>query len=414
MPQQKWVAITGIGITTPLGITADENWANLIQGKSGIGWISRFDTQGCLTRIGGQVPDAYFDAEHEVLSSNVIQKFIFPVRLAMFTARQAICDAGIKSNNDIRGEHVGVVTGCGGSVYNDEFMFQKNNAARLTSNSVEMLDSHAVAISREFKFRGPAFNVATACSSGAFAVGLAYDFVCRTGNQCLAIGVDTMIMKEKINGFNQILAISESNDPPEKASRPFDKKRNGFVVSEGAGALFMEPYDSAVRRSSRIYAIIAGYSVTSEAYNIMAPEPSGLQMARTMDNALRNAALSPDRIGYINAHGTSTPYNDLVETKAIKKVFGERAMKIPVSSQKSMIGHSIGGAGAIEAAVTALSLYHQVITPTINLENPDPQCDLDYVPHHARKAESLQAAISNSFGFGGHNCTLALIRENVQ
>jgi 3-oxoacyl-[acyl-carrier-protein] synthase II len=405
---KNWVAITGIGMTTPLGLSTEECWANMVLGKSGIGWITRFNTNDCLTRIAGQLPDAYFEVERQFFSSEMIQQIIYPVRLSMFSVRQAIHDAGFTQDR-FQNQRVGVVTGSGGSVYNDAIMLKANDTDQAALTNIEMLDSHSVAISQMFEFKGPSFNVATACSSGAYAVGFAYDYVLRTGNPCLAVGVDTMIMKEKIVGFNQILAISENNEPPEKASRPFDKKRNGFVVSEGSCALFLEPFDSAKNRSARIYAGIAGYAATSEAYNIMAPEPDGIQMARVMSSALYNAGIPAERIGYINAHGTSTLYNDLAETKAIKLVFKDQAPTIPVSSQKSMIGHSIGGAGAIEAGVTALSLFHQIITPTINLDNPDPQCDLDYVPHNARIMDSLQAAISNSFAFGGHNCTLALV-----
>ena len=403
----KHVAVTGIGMITPLGITANECWNNLVEGKSGIHRITRFSTEELLTQIGGEIPPEYFQAEQHLFSSDVIERMIFPVRLAVYVVNLAIEDSGI-SRKEIQNSFTGVITGSGGSVYNDDVMFKSKDADRVAAPSLEMLDSHAATISREFGFRGSSYNVATACSSGAFAVGLGYDYVVQTGFPCFAVGVDTMVLKEKLIGFNQILAISENNAHPEKASRPFDKKRNGFVVSEGACALLLEPYEYALKRQSRIYAVISGYAATSEAYNIIAPEPEGIQMARTMKNALEYAGVSPDDVGYINAHGTSTLYNDLTETRAIKRVFQKQASLIPISSQKSMIGHSIGAAGAIEAGVTALSIYHQVISPTINLDYPDPECDLDYVPHKSRKVNSLGTAISNSFGFGGHNCTLVL------
>jgi 3-oxoacyl-[acyl-carrier-protein] synthase II len=271
-----------------------------------------------------------------------------------------------------------------------------------------MLNALSACVSIEFGFKGPSFNVATACASGAFAIGLGYDYVRRAGDICLAIGIDTMLLKETIDGFNQLLALSEENDHPEKASRPFDKRRSGFVISEGACALLLESYEHARRRGARIYALISGHASTSEGYNIVAPEPGGAEMAKTMDFALQRAGLPKEKIGYVNAHGTSTPHNDLAETRAIKLVFGENAYKIAVSSQKSMIGHSIGGSGGIECGVTALSLYHRRLTPTINYEEPDPECDLDYVPNKAREANGLEAAITNSFGFGGHNSTIVL------
>jgi 3-oxoacyl-[acyl-carrier-protein] synthase II len=228
------------------------------------------------------------------------------------------------------------------------------------------------------------------------------------------IGIETMLHEETINGFNQLMALSEQNEFPEKASRPFDKKRDGFVISEGACALLLESYDHAVRRGARIYAVMSGYACTSEAFNIVAPDPEGKEMAKTMELAIQNAGIPKENIGYINAHGTSTPHNDLAETKAVKRVFGASAYNIPISSQKSMIGHPIGAAGAIEFAVTALTLYHQLITPTINYEEPDPNCDLDYVPNKARKVPFLEAAITNSFGFGGHNCSIVLEKHHSQ
>ena len=272
----------------------------------------------------------------------------------------------------------------------------------------DMLDAHGGCISMEFGFKGPSFNVSTACSSGAFAVDIGADYIRLHGDVCLVIGVETLLNKDTIDGFSQLMALSEQNDFPEKASCPFDKKRNGFVFSEGCCAILLESYEHARRRDARIYALISGAGATSEAYNIIAPEPKGLAMARTMRLALERSGMSKDRIGYINAHGTSTIHNDRAETLAVKEVFGKEAYNIPVSSQKSMIGHTIGAAGAIECAVTALSLYHGIITPTINYETFDPECDLDYVPNSARKAAGFEAAMTNSFAFGGHNVTLVL------
>jgi 3-oxoacyl-[acyl-carrier-protein] synthase II len=398
------VAITGIGMITPLGVTTGDCWRNLVDGKSGIQRITRFDTTLSLTKIGGQIPEIYFEMEKILLSNKIYEQALYPSRLSILSARQALTDSGLSLDRIDRG-YTGVITGSGGSSQGDGLEYGRHAKLGFTS---EMLDAHALWLSREFDFGGPSFNVATACSSGAFAVGLGVDHVVRTHQICLVVGIDTMLLKETLDGFNQLLAISESNDYPEKASKPFDKRRNGFVLAEGACALLLEPYSHAMERKARIYAVISGYAFTSEAYNIMAPDPEGKAMAETMSMALENSKTSIDKIGYINAHGTSTIHNDIAETKAIKRVFGEKALSIPISSQKSMMGHTIGAAGAIETAVTALSLYHRLITPTINLEEPDPACDLDYVPNHCRKVKSLEAAITNSFGFGGHNSCIVL------
>lgn len=402
--RDQLVAITGIGMITPLGVTTDDCWNNLVNGKSGIRYITRFDTHSCLTKIGGQIPDIYFKMEKTLLPDEIYEQALFPSRLSILAARQAMTDSRLSLGHIDRG-CAGVITGSGGSSQGDGLEYGRHAELNFTG---EMLDAHALWVSREFGFGGPSFNVATACSSGAFAVGLGVDHVVRTHQICLVVGIDTMLLRETLDGFNQLLAISESNEYPEKASRPFDKHRNGFVLAEGACALLLEPYSHAMDRKARIYAVISGYAFTSESYNIMAPDPEGKLMAETMSTALENSKTSIDKIGYINAHGTSTIHNDIAETKAIKRVFGGKAPGIPISSQKSMMGHTIGAAGAIETAVTALSLYHGLITPTVNLEEPDPACDLDYVPNHCRKVKSLEAAITNSFGFGGHNSCIVI------
>ena len=403
--REHLVAVTGIGMICPLGITTTECWENMLEGKPGIQRITRFDPSECLTQIGGELPDKYYELEKNAFSHRAYKRSILPSRLSILSARQAIEDGGIQVE-DVDVSKVAVITGCGGSTFGDQIMlFEKE---RKYTFSHEMLNALSACVSIEFGFKGPTFNVATACASGAFAIGLGYDYVTRRGDLCVAIGIDTMLLKETIDGFNQLMALSEQNEYPEKASRPFDKRRSGFVLSEGACAVILESYEHATRRGAKIYAVMSGYAATSEGYNIVAPEHEGKEMAKTMDFATQNAGIPKERIGYISAHGTSTLHNDLAETRAIKRVFGTDAYKIPVSSQKSMIGHSIGAAGAIEFAVTALTLYHQVITPTINYEEPDPGCDLDYVPNEARKVQSLKAAITNSFGFGGHNSTIVL------
>jgi len=404
----RFAAITGIGMICPLGITAAECWKNMVGGKSGIRKITRFDASQCDSQIAGEIPDKYFEREKVILPGGFYEKNILPTRLSMAVAQEAVVDAQLDLAA-VEATKAGVITGCGGSSFGDQTAFN-NTQKNMINYSSEMLSAHADRVRAELGFRGPSFNVATACSSGAFAVQIAYDYVRTYGDICLAIGVETMINKPAIDGFCRLMALSIDNDHPQKASRPFDKHRTGFVISEGACAILLESYDHAVCRGARIYALLTGAASTSEAYNIVAPEPEGREIARTMETAIQNAGLKKARIGYINAHGTSTIHNDRSETKAIKRVFGSGAYSIAVSSQKSMIGHSIGSSGAIEAAITSLSLQHQVITPTINYEDPDPECDLDYVPNEARKMQSLEAAISNSFGFGGHNVSLVLQR----
>jgi 3-oxoacyl-[acyl-carrier-protein] synthase II len=401
----QFVAITGIGMICPLGVGTEECWQNMLLGKSGIRRITRFDVSECRTQIGGELPDHYYELEKQAFPQRVFKRSILVSRLSILTAGQAIEDARLPLTG-VNTSKAAVITGCGGSTFGDEILRHQQTKKAIFSH--EMLNALSACVSIEFGFKGPSFNVATACASGAFAIGLGYDYVRRAGDICLAIGIDTMLLKETIDGFNQLLALSEDNDHPEKASRPFDKRRSGFVISEGACALLLESYEHARRRGARIYALISGHASTSEGYNIVAPEPGGAEMAKTMDFALQRAGLPKEKIGYVNAHGTSTPHNDLAETRAIKLVFGENAYKIAVSSQKSMIGHSIGGSGGIECGVTALSLYHRRLTPTINYEEPDPECDLDYVPNKAREANGLEAAITNSFGFGGHNSTIVL------
>jgi len=269
-----------------------------------------------------------------------------------------------------------------------------------------MNNSMSAWIGMRYNIEGPNFTTSSACSSSAYAIALGYDMI-KSGRADLMIvgGADSIINKEEIDGFNELYAISVKNDTPEKASCPFSKNRDGFVIGEGAGIMILESEQHAKKRKAKIYAELADYAFTNESYNIMAPKPEGEGMANTMALALKNAKVSPDKVNYINAHGTSTMLNDLYETQAIKKIFGNHAYKIPVSSTKSMIGHTIGAAGVIEGIVTVLSIYDGVISPTTNLDEPDPEMDLDYVPNQARK-QDVNVALSNSFAFGGHNATL--------
>jgi len=402
----RFVAVTGIGMICPLGICTHDCWENMLAGKSGVRKITRFDASRCRTRIAGELPQAYFELEKDAFSKRAYRHSIMPSRLSVLAARQAIENAHLDTASIDRNT-AAVITGCGGSTFGDRIVFSSDNRKKF-SFSHEMLNALSACVSIDTGFNGPSFNVATACASGATAIAMAYRHVRRSGGVSVAIGLDTMIFEETVDGFSRLLALSENNECPSKASRPFDRNRSGFVLSEGACAVVLESYRHALDRGARIYALISGAAVTSEGYNIIAPEPTGKEMARTMAMAIEDAGLPLDKIGYVNAHGTSTLHNDMAETKAIKLVFGPLAGRLAVSSQKSMIGHGIGAAGAIEFGVTALTLYHQMITPTINYETPDPACDLDYVPNRSRKVSGLGAAITNSFGFGGQNCCLVL------
>ena len=412
--QKQKVAITGIGLLCCLGVDTETCWQGMLEGRSGIRRITRFDPSRCKTQIAGELPQTYFEMEKDSFTPKILRQSTLASRATILAARQALKDAALDLEV-LDKEKVAVITGCGGSTYGDEIAFVENNNSkrrrRVPIVSHGMLNALSACITIEFGFQGPSFNVATACASGAHAVGLGFDYVRHTGGMCMVVGIDTLMYEETIEGFNALMALSERNEEPEKASRPFDGLRSGFVISEGACALMLEPYEGAVSRGAGIYAVITGYAATSETHNIVAPDMTGAGMAATMRLALERAGMPKEKVGYINAHGTSTYHNDLAETRAIKMLFGERAYQIPVSSVKSMIGHSIGAAGAIEAAVCALTLQRQVLTPTINHEVKDPECDLDYVPNEARRVEGLECVLSNSFGFGGHNCSIVLERN---
>jgi 3-oxoacyl-[acyl-carrier-protein] synthase II len=321
--------------------------------------------------------------------------------MCFICAQEAIAKSGIILENLNRSRVaviLGVVNTGNSSVEKDTDV--KNRIMKSMNNSM------AAWISIEYGFTGPSFIVSTACASSAYAVGLGYDMI-KNGQADIVIagGADSIINPEEISGFNELFALSIENDPPEKASRPFSKNRDGFVIGEGAGTMILESELSAKRRNAIVYGELAGYAFTSEGYNIMAPQKDGEGMAQAMELAIKNSGIEKSEIGYINAHGTSTTLNDKYETLAIKSVFGDRAYNIPVSSNKSMIGHTVGAAGIIEGVFTVLSLLNGKLPPTINLEEPDPELDLDYIPNIFRE-KSINAALSNSFGFGGHNVTL--------
>jgi 3-oxoacyl-[acyl-carrier-protein] synthase II len=394
------VVVSGINMISSLGLDLQTNWANLVAGKNGIKKISLIDAEGLQTQIAGQVSGTFEEYASGYIKKRMADQTTRVTKMCYVCAKDAIQNAGIdfelfdKSRCAVI---LGVVSTSNTSA--EKGTTSKNKVLKGMSNAMSAW------ISLEYKLRGPNFTVTSACASSAYAIGIAYDMI-KSGAADIIItgGADSLISREDIEGFNELYALSVNNDP-EKASCPFSKDRDGFVIGEGAGIMVLESESSALRRNAKIYAELAGYAITSEAYNIMAPMKDGEGIKQTMEAALKNAGVKPGEVDYINAHGTSTTLNDKYETMAIKNLFGERAYKIPVSSTKSMIGHTVGAAGVIEGIVTIMSIVDEIITPTIHLDIPDPELDLDYVPNFARK-QVINCAISNSFAFGGHNATL--------
>jgi len=405
------IAITGIGWVTPLGFSVEAVWAALLAGESGIGPISAFDASGFSTRIAGEARD--FDPS-QWMDSRQARRLDRFVQFALASAAMAIEDARL-SGAKLDPYRVGTVigSGAGGMATIEE------GQARLASRGPEripplsipkmMINAAASAVTAAHGFRGPSFGVTAACSTGALAVAQGAGLIL-TGqaDTVLAGGSEASITPLSLGAFGTCGALSKRNDDPSAASRPFDRDRDGFVMSEGGAVLVLEELDAARARGARIYAELAGWGLTSDAYSVVAPEPSSEPAAAAMRGALRMAGEDPDRVGYINAHGTGTPLNDPAETKAIHLALGETAGRVAVSSTKSMLGHMLGAAGAVEAAIAALAVKTGYLPLTINLENPDLGCDLDAIADGARKAPELRLALSNSFAFGGHNVCLAL------
>jgi 3-oxoacyl-[acyl-carrier-protein] synthase II len=402
-------------LVTPVGVGVADSWESICAGKSGIGKITRFDASAYATQIAGEVKD--FDPEQFLPKKDAKRTQPF-IAYALAASRMAVDDSGLVID-DANAPRVGVVTGCGlGGLRLLEDtcrVIDQKGPKRVTPFFIPMMIGNMAAgmISIQFSARGPNSSVATACAAGAHAVGDACKIIQRgAADAMIAGGVESVITPSCLAGFGAMKAISTRNDEPQKASRPFDRDRDGFVVGEGAGMMILESLDGALQRGARIYAEIVGYGMSGDGYHMTAPSPDGEGAARCMQAALDDAKLSADRIGYINAHGTSTPLNDLYETRAVKSVFKESAWKVPISSTKSMTGHLLGGAGGIETVFTALAVHHGIIPPTINFDHPGEECDLDYVPNVARKAE-IQYAMTNSFGFGGTNASLILGRRPV-
>jgi 3-oxoacyl-[acyl-carrier-protein] synthase II len=404
------VVITGLGLVTPLGIGVDETWTALCKGQSGISEITRFDASGFDTKIAGEVKNFH---PKDFLSKKEAKRTQLFIAYAVAASRMALENSGltIDKTNENR---IGVLTGCGLGglelLEKTTVAMQKKGPQRVTPFYIPMIIGNMAPgmISIYLGAKGPNSSIATACASGTHAVGDAFKIIKRgAADAMIAGGVESVITPTCIAGFNAMKALSVRNDLPEKASRPFDRDRDGFVVGEGCGILIMETLEAALERGARIYAEICGYGMSGDGFHMAAPAPEGEGAARCMAAALADSKMPFDKIDYINAHGTSTQLNDLYETKAIKSVFKKKASSIAVSSTKSMTGHLLGGAGGIETVFTALTISEGIIPPTINLEHPDEECDLDYVPNKARKMD-VKTAMTNSFGFGGTNAALIL------
>jgi 3-oxoacyl-[acyl-carrier-protein] synthase II len=406
------VVITGLGAITPLGQTVKETWENLVKGKSGVGYIDRFDTSNLPVKIAAQIRN--FDPLKRLSQKEAgvpIKKLDLFSIYALWAAEEAIEDSALLKG-PFDPDRVGAIiaSGIGGveTLEREIIVGYTKGYDRISPYLIPMMipDMASGLIAIKYRFKGPNYCTVSACASSAHAIGDAFRLI-RYGDADVMVvgGSEAPIIPTAVAGFSSMKALSTRNEEPEKASRPFDRDRDGFVMGEGAAVLVLEEYEHAMRRGAKIYAELVGYGATADAYHITAPCADGEGAVKCMLRALEDAKLSPDEVDYINAHGTSTKLNDAAETLAIKKVFGERAYKIPVSSTKSMIGHLLGAAGAIEAVATIMTIHTGIIHPTINYENPDPECDLDYVPNEARKKE-VNVAISNSFGFGGHNVCL--------
>ena len=405
MNQQRRVVVTGLGLVSPLGTGVEKNWHSLLKGRSGIRNISRFATDGFASRIAGEVPD--FKAE-DYIEPKEIKKMDLFIQYALGAAAMAMDDSGLKIEGEFA-EEVGVIIGVGlcgiDTIENTKDALLQGGPRKISPFFIPKVISNLAPgqVAIRYGAKGVNWTPTSACASGTHAIGEAFHLIRRGLQQAVITGgAESAITPLSVGGFAAMKALSTRNNEPERASRPFDKERDGFVIGEGSGILILEEREHALKRGAKIYAEVIGYGANGDAYHMTAPSPEGEGAARCMRLALKDAGIAPTDVDYINAHGTSTEYNDANETTAIKAVFGEQAAKLAVSSTKSMTGHLLGAAGAVEGVYSALALYHGMIPPTVNYENPDPACDLDYVPNQARKA-GIEVALSNSFGFGGTN-----------
>jgi 3-oxoacyl-[acyl-carrier-protein] synthase II len=407
---ERRVVITGMGVVTPVGNSLETFWSNLKNGVSGIRTIDAFDTAGYDCKIGGQVRD--FDPKPCFKNPKDVRRTDRFTHLAMAAAKMAVADSGIDVDNLKERDRFGVIvsTGIGGlKTLQDQLqILLTRGPGRNSPFTIPMLISNMAGgvISMEFNLRGPNLCIVTACATSNNAIGESWRII-RSGDAdiFLAGGAEASIVEIGVAGFSAMRALSTRNNEPERASRPFDRDRDGFVMSEGSGVVVVEELEHARARGAKIYCEITGYGVSADAYHMTAPPPDGEGAARAMKMALDHARISPQQVDYINAHATSTDIGDLCETRAIKQIFGEYADKVSISATKSMTGHLLGGAGGIEMAACALAIRDSVIPPTINLENPGEECDLDYTANGARE-KRVRVALNNSFGFGGHNATL--------
>ena len=407
------VVVTGVGAVSPLGTGNQKNWEGLINGRSGIDRITRFDASSLPVKIAGEVKD--FDAE-QFIDKKEIKKMDLFIQYAMAAAQFAMEDSGLQITDE-NAEKVGVLVGAGlGGLptierYHTALMeggYKKISPFFIPMLIINLAPGH---ISIKYGAKGPNLSSVSACATGTHSIGDAYHMIVRgDADAMIAGGTESTVTPLGIGGFAVMKALSDShNDDPQRASRPFDKGRDGFILGEGAGIVVLEEYEAAKARGAKIYAEVVGYGLTGDAYHMTAPADGGEGAARCMKMALRNAGVNPEQVGYINAHGTSTPFNDLNESLAIKSVFGDHAYKLMVSSTKSMTGHLLGAAGGLEAVISCMVLDKNIVPPTINYEEPDPACDLDYVPNTAREAR-VDYVMSNSLGFGGTNATLLFKR----
>ena len=403
----KRVAVTGVGAVSPLGLDAPSTWRAAVAGESGIGWISTFDTDGLPVRIAGEVSG--FDAT-QVVSAKEARKLERNVLFGVAAGREALADAGLTGFDPTR---VGIVFGSaiGGvpGILEQAETLRERGPGRVSPNFLPnvLVDSTSGQLAISLGIKGPNYAVVSACATGSNAVGEAAEMIKRgDADAVLAGGTEACLVPLILAGFTAMRGLAAEEEHPPHASRPFDATRAGFVMAEGAGALFLEDWEHAERRGADIYAEVLGYGASNDAHHMAQPEPEATGVAAMMSSALARAGVEPARVGYINAHGTSTPLGDAAETRAIKQVFGAHAYELAVSSTKSMTGHTFGAAGAIEAIMCVLALRDGVLPPTINYREPDPECDLDYVPNEARRAQ-VDVALSNAMGLGGHNgCVL--------
>jgi 3-oxoacyl-[acyl-carrier-protein] synthase II len=409
---KKRVVVTGIGMITPVGLDTETSWESLINGKSGIGPITQFDDKAIPTQIAGEIHG--FDAE-KYIEPKEIKKMDRFIHLAIAASQMAMDDSGLNITPENAGR-VGVMVsaGMGGlpAIERVHDAYREKGYRRITPFFIPMtiINEAAGILSIRFGAKGPNLSVVTACATGTHSIGEAFKTIQRgDADAVIAGGTESCICPLGVGGFNAMKALSTRNSEPQRASRPFDAERDGFVMGEGSGVVILEDMESAMKRGAKIYAEVVGYGLSGDAYHMTTPAPNGEGAARCMKMAINDAGIAPAEMGYINAHGTSTKYNDEYETMGIKSVFGDHAYKIPASSTKSMTGHLLGAAGGVEAVISVLALDRGILPPTINLENPDPECDLDYIPHTARKVQ-VDVAMSNSFGFGGTNACLVFKR----